>query len=81
MPTFHYDAIDGSFMMKGHGRANDPSTVVFVPREVSGQITVGGGVQAVVSRETDGSRLVLASPAGGNFVIAVAPAPLALTGC
>jgi endoglycosylceramidase len=81
MPTFHYNATDGSFTMKAHGRANDPSTVVFVPREVNGQITVRGGVQAVVSRETDGSRLVLASPAGGDFVIAVAPAPLTLTGC
>jgi hypothetical protein len=80
-PSFHYDATQGSFATRAHGRANDPSTVVFVPSEVTGQITVSGGVQAVVSRETDGSRLVLASPTGGDFGIAVAPAPLALTGC
>ena len=80
-PTFHYDSSDGSFTMKGHGRPGDPSTVVYVPPEVTGQIGVDDGVRAVVSRETDGSRLVFASPAGGAFVIAVAPAPLTLAGC
>jgi endoglycosylceramidase len=79
--NFHYDSSDGGFTMKGHGRPGDPSTVVYVPPEVTGQISVDDGVRAVVSPQADGSRLVLASPSGGDFVIAVAPAPLALAGC
>ncbi len=79
--TYHYDAPDGSFTVKASGRDGDPSTVVYVPREVTGQITTSGAVRAVVSRETDGGRVILATPTGGGFVIAVSPAPLAVAGC
>jgi hypothetical protein len=54
---------------------------VYVPGEVTGQVTIGGAAYGVVSQETDGSRLILASPTGGSYVVAVAPAPLALAGC
>ncbi len=80
-PTYHYDALDGSFTLKASGRSGDPSTVVYLPLEVTGQITASGAVRAVVSRETDGGRVILAAPTGGGFVIAVAPAPLTLAGC
>jgi len=79
--TYHYDASDGHFTMHARGKAGDPSTVVYVPREVTGQITTDGAVSALVSDEPDGSRLVLAIPTGGAFVIAVTPAPLHLSGC
>jgi hypothetical protein len=78
---YHYDAADGRFTMRARGRGGDPSTLVYVPRQVTGQITSDGAVSVVASDEGDGSRLVFASPTGGDFVIAVSPAPLALTGC
>ena len=67
--------------MHAHGLASDPTSVVYVPRSVTGQVTSDGAVRVVVSDEPDGSRLVFASPTGGDFVLAVSPAPLALTGC
>jgi hypothetical protein len=78
--TFHYDPSDGSFTMRARGRAGAPSTVVYVPPEVTGLVTVQGAAFAI-SDATDRSRLVLVSPTGGEFVIAVAPAPLRLSGC
>ena len=79
--TFHYDPSDGSFAMHAHGRDGEPSTVVYIPPEVTGEVGFDGGVRGAVSAEPDGSRLVLASPTGGAFIVAVAPAPLQLTGC
>jgi hypothetical protein len=78
--TFHYDPADGSFTLRASGRPGDPSTVVYVPPEVTGLVTVLAAHSAV-SDATDGSRLVLASPTGGDLVITVAPAPLRLAGC
>jgi endoglycosylceramidase len=78
---FHYDSSNGSFTLDATGRIGDPSTVVYVPAEVTGQITSAGGATVVVSHEDGGARVVLASPTGGAFTIAVAPAPLAITGC
>jgi len=79
--TFHYDSANGGFTLKASGRDGDPTTVVYVPPEVTGQITSSGGVRVVVGGETDGARVILAAPTGGAFVLAVAPAPLVLTGC
>lgn len=78
--TFHYDPSDGHFSLHARGSAGDPSTVVYIPPEVTGQVTVDGARGVVISAN-DGSRLVLASPTGGAFDVAVAPAPLHLTGC
>ena len=81
-PTFHYDPADGRFTLRAHGHAGDPTTVVYVPREVGGQVTSEGAATVVVSEnEGDGSRLVFATPTGGQFAIAVLAAPLRLTGC
>ena len=78
---FHYDPADGRFSMQGAGGPAGATTVVYIPPEVRGQVTSDGAVRVVVSEEADGSRLVVASPSGGRFTIAVAPAPLHLTGC
>lgn len=78
---FRYDPSDGSFVMHAHLNRGDPATVVYVPPEVTGQVGTSGAVQVVVSEEGDGSRLVVASPTGGPFVIQVARAPLRLAGC
>ncbi len=79
--TFSYDSSDGSFTLKASGRGDDPSTVVYVPPEVTGQITSSGAVRVAIGSETGGSRVILAAPTGGPFVIALAPTPLTLTGC
>jgi hypothetical protein len=79
--TFGYDPSDGRFTMRAHGRAGDPTTIVYVPRQVTGQVSSDGAVHVVISDEPDGSRLVFATPAGGEFVVAVSPAPPSLTGC
>jgi hypothetical protein len=79
--TYEYDAADGRFSMTARGQDGDPSTAVYVPREVTGQITSDGAVQVAVTAQPDASRMVLASPRGGSFKLAVAPAPLQLSGC
>ncbi|HSS61163.1 MAG TPA: cellulase family glycosylhydrolase [Candidatus Limnocylindrales bacterium] len=79
--AFSYDPSAGAFTLHATGRDGDPSTVVYVPPEVGGQVSSSGAVRQVVSQEPDGSRLILASPTGGSFMLAVAPAALALTGC
>src|SRR5438067_6080510 len=79
--TYHYDPSDVRFALQARGQAGDPTTVVYVPRSVKGQITSDGAVRVVVSDEPDGSRIAFSSPTGGAFVVAVSPAPLALTGC
>ncbi len=79
--TFHYDAGEGLFYLHASGRAGAPSTIVYVPPEVGGQVTIAGGARGAVSSETDGSRLILASPTGGPYSVAVAPGPAAMAGC
>lgn len=79
--TFQYDAADGRFAMHAHGRGGDPPTVVYIPPEVTGLVTVDGPVRGEVAADSDGSRLVVLSPTGGDFLVAVASAPLHLTGC
>jgi len=79
--TFHYDPSEGSFALHAHGRVRDPSTIVYIPPEVTGSVTVEGAATGVVTQAADGSRLVLASPTGGMFMVAVAPGPLHLTSC
>jgi hypothetical protein len=80
--AFHYEPADGRFSMQAIGASGDPTTVVFVPKEITGQITSAGAVRLVVSEnEGDGSRLAIASPTGGPFTVAVAPAPLRLSAC
>ena len=79
--TYGYDPSDGRFTMRARGRAGDPTTVVYVPRQVTGQITKDGAVSVIVSDEPDGSRMVIASPTGGDFRIGVSPATLSLSGC
>jgi hypothetical protein len=59
----------------------DAPTVVYVPPEVTGNVTVTGGASKMVDQGDDGSRLVTASPTGGAFTVQVEPATLSLTGC
>lgn len=80
--SFHYDAASGLFSLHASGHAGDPAMVVYVPREVAGDITSGGAVSLVVSDDEDaGGRLAFATPTGGAFSIEISPAPLRLTGC
>ena len=80
--TYHYDSGTGAFSLQARGRPGDAATIVYVPAEVTGQITATGGLSDnSVTVKPDGSRLVTSSPSGGAFSISIAPAPLALTGC
>ena len=79
--SYHYDADTGSFTLSAHARAGDPPTVVSIPPEVRGSVSVSGTASPDTQTASDGSRLVTASPSGGAFSIAVAPAPVVITGC
>jgi endoglycosylceramidase len=79
--SYHYDAGTGSFALNGHARAGDPPTVISIPPEVRGSVTVSGTAPPDTQRGADGSRLVTVSPSGGTFSIVVAAAPPVLSGC
>src|SRR5690348_15727274 len=53
--TYSFNAADGGFVLRAHGKTGDPTTVVYVPPEVTGEVSSDGGVQIVVSKESDGS--------------------------
>ena len=80
--TSQYDPSTGLFWLHASGRAGDPTTLIYVPREVGGDITAGDAVRLVVSaNEGDGSRLAFATPTGGAYTVGIAPAPVRLSGC
>jgi endoglycosylceramidase len=80
--TYHYDSDTGAFTLEARGRAGDAPTLVSVPREATGAVTVLGAFSdQSVTVNGDGSRLVTVTPSGGVFSIEVAAAPLALTSC
>ena len=80
--TYHYDPDSGAFTLQARGRPGDGPTLVYIPREVTGRVTVLGAFSdEFVTANRDGSRLVTASPSGGVFSIEVEAAPLSLTGC
>ncbi|HET7338864.1 MAG TPA: cellulase family glycosylhydrolase [Candidatus Dormibacteraeota bacterium] len=79
--SFRYDSSDGSFSLSAAGHVGDAPTVVYVPPEASGDVTVTGAAATVIDDGEDGSRVITASPTGGAFGVQVAPATLALTGC
>jgi len=79
--TFQYDSDTGAFALTASGRAGDPSTVVYVPAEVAGDVVVWGAATWAMVANPDGSRLVAASPNGGEFSVSVAAHPRSLSGC
>jgi hypothetical protein len=79
--NYSYDASSGSFALRARGRAGDPDTAVYIPPEVTGEVSARGVAHVEISARDDGSRLVSVSPAGGSFTVSIAPHALALTGC
>jgi hypothetical protein len=79
--TYSYDSSSGAFHLAADSAAG-PETLVIVPPEVTGAVSVGG---AATLREVEprpsGGRILHVAPAGGRNTIELAPAPLALTGC
>ena len=75
--SYTYNPADGSFSMKG--RATGGEVLVYVPPEVRGAASATGGT-VQTDALPDGSRLLHFRPAG-DYTLAIAPAPLALTGC
>ena len=81
-PTYRYNPSDGSFTMRAFGKFGQPPTVVVVPGNVTGPITVGGAYAGEPSIEASHSgRTVTVYPSGGFFTIDVAPAQQAPLGC
>src|SRR5713226_3541880 len=79
--SYHYDTSTGAFSLHAGGRPGQAATVLFIPTEVTGQVTVSGNATQSVDAPEDGTRLVTIAPSGGAFSVAVSPARLALTGC
>jgi hypothetical protein len=79
--AFHHDSSNGGFDLHAVGRAGDPPTIVYVPSEVAGKVTIGGGARGIVIDQSDGSRMVLVTTGGGPFDVDIAAAPLALSAC
>lgn len=80
--TYHYDPSTGAFELQARGRAGDAATLVYIPSEVTGQVSVTGGLtDQAVDVKPDGSRLVTATPSGGPFSITVSTGAFASTGC
>ncbi|HEX9095937.1 MAG TPA: cellulase family glycosylhydrolase [Candidatus Dormibacteraeota bacterium] len=79
--AYHYDSSTGAFSLQAHGRAGDAPTVVYVPREATGDVSTTGAASESESTDNYGGRTLTVSPTGGAFSIAVAPAPPSLTAC
>ena len=81
--TYSYDSSTGSFTMRANGKFGDPATVVVVPSAVNGSVTVGGAVagEPSIAQTGDGGRIVTVFPAGGQFTVNVAAAPVAGFAC
>ena len=80
---YRYDSSNGSFTMRANGKFGDPATVVVVPSVVNGSVTVGGAVagEPSIAQTGDGGRIVTVFPAGGEFTLNVAAAPVAPFKC
>jgi hypothetical protein len=79
--SYHYDSATGAFSLQAHGKPGDAPTIVYVPRAVKGDVSTSGAATDVVTAGDDGSRLVAASPTGGEFTVNLGQAPLELSGC
>ena len=75
--AYRYDARTGAFILRATSRFGDGPTVVSIPPDVRGAVSVSGAVagEPVVSESTSG-RTVTVYPGGGQFSIEVAAAPL-----
>jgi endoglycosylceramidase len=79
--SYRYDPATGAFTLRAVGRRGDAPTVVSIPPEVRGAVAVSGVDGSETQTSLDGSRLVTVAPSGGPFLITVAAAAPALTGC
>jgi hypothetical protein len=67
--------------MHAHGRTGDAPTIVYVPREATGEVSTTGAATESESTDAGGGRIVIVSPTGGAFSVAVSVAPLAPAVC
>ncbi len=79
--TYAYNPDDGAFTLRSDGRRGDPATIVYVPREVTGSISIGGAATFSSVQRSDGSRTVIVTPTGGQFTVSTASGPMLTMGC
>jgi len=79
--SYSYGASAGAFTLHAQGRAGEAPTVVYLPQEVTGDVSTTGAASESQSTDAVGGRIVTVSPTGGAFSVAVAPAPPVLTTC
>ncbi|HAC45744.1 MAG TPA: hypothetical protein DCF65_06695, partial [Chloroflexi bacterium] len=71
----------GAFTLHAQGRTGDAPTIVYVPREATGDVSTTGAATESESTDAGGGRIVTVSPTGGAFSVAVSAAPLAPAVC
>jgi len=82
LPVSSYDIDSGAFVLNESGHAGGADTVVYIPREVTGEVVISGGAEGrAIIVDSEGSRTVRASPSGGKFSIAISSSPFASRGC
>jgi hypothetical protein len=80
--SYEYDPGTGRLRMSATAPAGAAETLLFVPAQVRGAVTVGGRAAIAATDEpAAGGRLVHVRPAGGAYTITVQPAPLAPAAC
>jgi hypothetical protein len=80
--TYHFDAATGAFRLQAAGRFGDLPTVVVIPPQVTGPVSVSGAVAGEPAISVSGGvRMVTVFPAGGAFSIEVGAAAPALEQC
>jgi hypothetical protein len=79
--SYHYDTATGAFTLHAQGRTGDAPTIVYVPREATGDVSTTGAATESESTDAGGGRIVTVSPTGGAFSVAVSAAPLAPAVC
>jgi Cellulase (glycosyl hydrolase family 5) len=80
--SYEYDPGTGGLRMSAAAPAGATETLLAVPAQVRGAVTVDGRAAITATDQAaNGGRLVHVRPAGGAYAVTVQPAPLALAAC
>jgi endoglycosylceramidase len=80
--TYGYDSATGAFDLSAEAPAGAAPTLVVVPPEVTGAVSVSGAATLTgVEADAAGGRVLHVHPLGGSYGVSIAAAPLRLLGC